>query len=426
MPSTTGRSFETMVPTVIKSEAQYREYLARLSDLVSLDPELGTSASDELELLALIAETYEKEKFRIERPTPVDAILHRMHEQGLRQTDLVPYFGSRSRASEVLSGKRPLTISMIRALADGLSIPIEVLVGKDEHDGDIEADATRGDDAPIDWSRLPTKEMAERGYFGSSPSRSKTALIEQARAFVVSVMGDAGEGPIFARRTMKGEAVSPRARYGLLAWKARVMSMARARRRAGQIEKFRLENVSEEFLDQLVRLSWHSKGPRLARELLEGIGIAIVFEPQFPGTCLDGAALLDLDGEPVIGLTLRFDRLDHFWFTLLHEVVHVWKHLGDPGEAFLDRLEDKEAIDSIEKETNRLARDLLIPRAVWKRSEIVRQPTAQAALQLSEELRISPAIVAGRLRRETGNYSVLGDMLGQKAVKKLFEEEIAV
>lgn len=327
-----------MVPTVIKSDAQYREYLARMSDLVSLDPELGTSAGDELELLALIVETYEKEKFRIERPTPVDAILHRMHEQGLRQADLVPYFGSRSRASEVLSGKRPLTISMIRALADGLSIPAEVLVGKEEVGEEIEADHAKGDDAPIDWSRLPTKEMAERGYFGRSPGRSKTALIEQARAFIVSAMGEASERPVFARRTMKGEAVSPRARYGLFAWKARVLSLARARRQAGQIEKFRLENVSERFLDQLVRLSWHSKGPRLARELLEGIGIPVVFERQFPGTCLDGAALLDLDGQPVIGLTLRFDRLDHFWFTLLHEVVHVWKHLGDPGEAYLDRL----------------------------------------------------------------------------------------
>jgi HTH-type transcriptional regulator/antitoxin HigA len=135
---------------------------------------------------------------------------------------------------------------------------------------------------------------------------------------------------------------------------------------------------------------------------------------------------LDFEGEPVIGLTLRFDRLDYFWFTLLHEVVHVWKHLGDPGEAFLDRLEDKEPVDAVEKEANRVARDLLIPRAVWKRSEIVRQPTAKAVLQLSEELRISPAIVAGRVRRETGNYGILGEMLGQRTVVKLFKEEIAV
>ena len=414
-----------MVPTVIKSETQYREYVSRLSDLVSLDPELGTSVGDELELLALIVETYEKEKFRIERPTPLDAIVHRMHEQGLRQTDLVPYFGSRSRASEVLSGKRPLTISTIRALADGLAIPIEVLVGKDATADEADAERSNPPDTSIDWSRLPAKEMAERGYFSRGSGRSKGALIEQARAFVVSVMGDTSESPMFARRTMKGEAVSPRTRYGLLAWKARVLSLARARRQAGQIEKFRLQNVSTEFLDQLVHLSWHSRGPKLARELLEGIGIAVVLERQFPGTCLDGAALLDIDGQPVIGLTLRFDRLDHFWFTLLHEVVHVWKHLGDPGESFLDRLEDKEPVDSVEKETNRLARDLLIPRAVWKRSEIVRNPSPQAALQLSEELRVSPAIVAGRLRRETGNYSVLGEMLGQRGVVKLFDSDTA-
>lgn len=164
-----------MVPTVIKSETQYREYVSRLSDLVSLDPELGTSVGDELELLALIVETYEKEKFRIERPTPLDAIVHRMHEQGLRQTDLVPYFGSRSRASEVLSGKRPLTISMIRALADGLAIPIEVLVGKDATAD--EADAERS--TPL--IRLLTGRACQRKRWRSAATSAgaRVALKER-------------------------------------------------------------------------------------------------------------------------------------------------------------------------------------------------------------------------------------------------------
>ena len=85
-----------------------------------------------------------------------------------------------------------------------------------------------------------------------------------------------------------------------------------------------------------------------------------MIEPHLAGTQLDGAAFLDQDGVPVIGLTLRFDRVDHFWFTLLHELAHVAKHLSNPGDAFLDRLEDSDATEALEIEANRIARDALI------------------------------------------------------------------
>ncbi|MEN1395396.1 hypothetical protein AAIH23_34865, partial [Pseudomonas aeruginosa] len=67
----------------------------------------------------------------------------------------------------------------------------------------------------------------------------------------------------------------------------------------------------------------------LAKKLLEEAGISVVIEPHLKGTMLDGAALLDTDGTPIIGLTLRNDRIDNFWFTLIHEVAHIWKHMDD-------------------------------------------------------------------------------------------------
>ena len=79
----------------------------------------------------------------------------------------------------------------------------------------------------------------------------------------------------------------------------------------------------------------------MACELIEGIGVPVVVEPRLAGTHLDGAAILDIDGSPVIGLTLRRDSIDNFWFTLLHELAHVMRHLSSPGDAFLDRLADR-------------------------------------------------------------------------------------
>ena len=115
---------------VIHNDTEHREALAELNRLLVLDPADGTSEADELDLLALVVETYEKERFPIAPPDPVDAIRFRMDQAGLSQRDLVPYIGSKSKVSEVLSGKRPLSLRMIRRLHEGLGIPLEVLVGK--------------------------------------------------------------------------------------------------------------------------------------------------------------------------------------------------------------------------------------------------------------------------------------------------------
>ena len=128
----------------------------------------------------------------------------------------------------------------------------------------------------------------------------------------------------------------------------------------------------------------------------------------------------DADGTPIIGLTLRHDRLDNFWFTLLQEVVHLWKHVNDK-DAFLDDL-DASSEDRREAEANRLAREAFIPRLVWKRSDAFLSPSRESIDRLSRELRIHPAIIAGRLRRETGNYQLFTDIVGHNQVKAMFHQ----
>ena len=114
----------------IKNKTDHQETIGQIEKLMAADPEPGTEDADRLQVLATLAEEYEKRAFPLERPDPVEAIRFRMEAQGLRQADLMPYIGSRSKVSEVLNRKRPLSLPMIRALTKGLGIPAEILVAE--------------------------------------------------------------------------------------------------------------------------------------------------------------------------------------------------------------------------------------------------------------------------------------------------------
>jgi HTH-type transcriptional regulator/antitoxin HigA len=115
-----------MKPKIIKSDLEYRSALAYLHSLMAAAP--GSPEEEQLELVSILIEKYENEHFPIDLPDPIEAIKFSMEQQGLARKDLVPYIGSQSKVSEVLNGKRPLSLSMIRALEKGLGIPSEVLL----------------------------------------------------------------------------------------------------------------------------------------------------------------------------------------------------------------------------------------------------------------------------------------------------------
>lgn len=119
-------------------------------------------------------------------------------------------------------------------------------------------------------------------------------------------------------------------------WLARVREIADSRDYLRG--RYRKDHLNLETLRYISRLSWMPDGPRLAVNFLAERGIALVIEPHLSPTRLDGAAMIGRNGAPVIGLTVREDRLDNFWFTLLHELVHAWRHL-DPERALDSRTE---------------------------------------------------------------------------------------
>jgi HTH-type transcriptional regulator/antitoxin HigA len=116
----------TMNWKIIKTEKEYQRALNRLEEI--FDAKKGTKQGDELELVALLIESYERERFIIDYPDPIEAIKFRMEQLGYRQTDLAEAIGLKSRVSEILNRKRKLTLDMIRKLNEVLGIPTEVLV----------------------------------------------------------------------------------------------------------------------------------------------------------------------------------------------------------------------------------------------------------------------------------------------------------
>lgn len=113
-------------PRPIRTEADYDAAVSRIGDLMDAVP--GTPEGDELEVLASLVAVYEGEHVVKELPSPITAIKFRMEQAGLTQRNLIPYIGSRSKVSEVLSGKRDLTMPMARALHKHLGIPASALL----------------------------------------------------------------------------------------------------------------------------------------------------------------------------------------------------------------------------------------------------------------------------------------------------------
>ncbi len=110
----------------IKTSEDYEKAMSRLEEI--FDSQKGTAQGDELEILAMIIDNYESEKFPIDFPDPISAIHFRMEQMGMKQKDLVDMIGFKSRVSEVLNRKRKLTLNMIRKLNTQLQIPTEILI----------------------------------------------------------------------------------------------------------------------------------------------------------------------------------------------------------------------------------------------------------------------------------------------------------
>jgi HTH-type transcriptional regulator/antitoxin HigA len=260
--------------------------------------------------------------------------------------------------------------------------------------------------------------MMARGWIKENVNNIRDQTEEVLRRFFTKI-GTAREVVALYRKTDNVRSARSMDGYALAAWTARVMMRAKE---DSLPNKYKHGTVSLEFMLRVAKLSWSESGPLLAREFLAKHGIHLIIEPHLPHTHLDGAAIMIQLDEPVIGLSLRHDRIDNFWYTLMHELAHISLHFGKEITQFYDDLDIGSQGDLREQEADELAGEALIPQNEWEKSPASRLRSLEAVQSLADRLHIHPAIVAGRIRHEFKDYRVLNQLVGHGQVRRHFPD----
>ena len=265
----------------------------------------------------------------------------------------------------------------------------------------------------IDWERLPIKEMVEREWF-SVPNEEHR--LDATRRFFENACDDLTLSAALHRKKVRGDAIIDE--YSLLAWQARVIQHANLFLQSKGNPQF---YGDDRWLSELKALTRASDGPKRAVNLLAENGIALVVEKCLDRSILDGAAMLNSNGNPIVGLTLRYDQVDRFWYVLFHELGHVFLHLSSaPRFDFFDD-DDASSDDMLERDAERFALDTLIAADEWVECTSLQTLNDQAVRKDATRLSVGVSIVAGRIRRESGDYSILSEFVGEGAVRSQFD-----
>jgi HTH-type transcriptional regulator / antitoxin HigA len=332
---------------------------------------------------------------------------------GKSQTDLAEKLGMKPQQVQRYEATNYMGASLGRLIEISKALDVKAsgsFEGPKQAGGSVFAWGNADD---IVWGQLPYKEMIKRKWFdlprGANP-------IECVKEYFLHAAGPQF-ATAFHRKKMRSGNVPNE--YALLAWQARILERAHDKIKGGEIGIFELE---DRWLQELVRLTGRSDGPKRARDLLAEKGIVLIVERHLPGSYLDGAAMLADSETPVVGLTLRYDRLDNFWFVLMHELGHVFQHLFDGLRFDFFDEEGNDDSDAIEAEADKFALNALIPEALWDQC-LSRFALSEEAVRIdADTIGIDPSIIAGRIRKERGDYTILSNLVGRDQVRSQLEE----
>ena len=332
--------------------------------------------------------------------------------RGLSQADLADRLGLREQQIQRYEAERYRTISLsnYRRIATSLGVRLAATIIPDAKEWVGEAGAPLSKYADKDIRKVVT-HARDNGWFDvpEAVTEHKNRLID----YLATATGQVADATFLRTGLVAQDLTSDLA---LLAWRARVTILAEAKLPDVRTQ---FDPLDISWLGELVRLSALPDGPVRARDLLLERGIVVVTEPQLQGLRLDGAAMV-VGGTPVIALTLRLDRIDNFWFTLLHELAHIFlHHRSGLFVGFFDDFESAD-VDEIEKEANAFAGSALIPSEKWRLAPARISKDADPILDLAKTLGIHPAIIFGRIRNERNNFSIFSSELGGGKIRSLF------
>jgi HTH-type transcriptional regulator / antitoxin HigA len=335
--------------------------------------------------------------------------------KGLSQTDLAERLNMKPQQVQRYEATNYMSASLARLIEVAKVLDVKISESFEAVGTNTPASAIFAwhDADDVSWSRLPFREMIRRKWLNVLPGQS---AIEATRQFFITMAGPQFATAMHRKKVRSGNVPNE---YALLAWQARILGLVKKISEKQRIKSFELNDA---WLRELVRLTNHRKGPQQARKLLLDRGILLVIERHLPGTYLDGAAMLSANGQPVIGLTLRYDRLDNFWFVLFHELGHIFLHLFDNLKFDFFDEEDGSKMDHIEQQADDFALNTLIPPNVWDRCLSRFAMTEEAVRIDAQNLGIHVSIIAGRIRKERNNYTIFNNLIGQDLVREQLED----
>ena len=341
---------------------------------------------------------------------PGDTIREELETRGWTQNDLAEIMGKSIRAVNMLiNGKAAITTETAQQLAGAFGTSVQFWLNRENYyrlaQSPVEMDAIR-ERARI-FQCAPVKDMQKRGWI--VPTKDVEELeAELNRFFRVDEFGQIPEMAVAARTSAApSEHISPAHR----AWCQRAMWMAQSI----PVPTFSVRKLEDVFTS-LRRLTTRPEGASFVPKVLCDAGIRLVVIEHLPRSKVDGAALWLDSRSPVVALSLRFDRIDYFWHTLVHELVHIrrgdsysvdYDFSSESGEMDVARLE-------LEKDVNAETSSILIPQEKLDSFILRVRPffSKKKIIQFANLNKIHPGIVAGQLQfRGEINYSANKEML---------------
>ena len=326
------------------------------------------------------------------RLVPPGRIIRReLEARGWQQKDLAQITGRPEQAiSEIVNSKKRITAETARELASAFGTSTAFWINLESH---YQLDLAKRQQTERAIERraqlrmkAPYRELINRGWIEDQDSLAGKER-ELCRFLGISSLEEESRLALAARHSAHG---APE-QAAQIAW------ARRAEQLAGQQSVPDLAHTPlMEAIPNLLILSTVERDVARVPETLLALGIHFVIVPHLPQTYLDGAAL-HLDGRPVVALTLRYDRLDSFWFTLMHELAHLV--LGHPG-IYLDRLDGDRIMSKEEEEADALAADWLVDPEAYK-DFVERGRFGNTSVErFAREQHRHPGIIAGRLQHD--------------------------
>ena len=342
-----------------------------------------------------------------EYKTPGQLIAALLKERGWSNRVLALVLGVKDPVvSKMVSGKRPVDAAMAVLLEEVFSVSAERFVGlQSSYDLakariEVQPDSKRATRAHI-YGELPVPEMVRRGWINVDDPRDSDLLeTELCRFFRVNRIEDAGVFSFAAKQTD----ASTEATAAQLAWLHRVKMIA-----SGMLIGSYSPQSLEIAISKIKLLRSHPEHMERVPRILAEAGVRFVIVETLPSAKIDGVCFWLNERSPVIGMTLRFDRIDNFLFVLRHELEHVRRRDGLTSPVLdieLDGSTDS-TLEVQEREANKAAQEFCVPEKMMNAFIARKAPyfSERDLLGFAKTLKVHPGLVAGQLQRRTGQYN---------------------